>query len=171
MIWVLRRLVAVLAFAAVVAGTAGAWTSLVVRSDEWIGTFAVKKDGTLGGLEKAFGKPATLVRGKDGCRASWNIGLNVKLYNLAGKNPCKPATGYFSDAIMYGTGWSTDRGLRIGATTARLKALYPKAKRHGNFYWLVPRFTQATGSYPGLGAFVLDGKVNSLQVVYGAGGE
>jgi hypothetical protein len=167
----MSRLVAALAVAAIAAGTAGASHSLVIKSDESIGSFAVKKDGTLGGLEKAFGKPAELVPGKNGCRASWTIGLNVKLYNLAGKNPCKPATGYFSDAVMYGPGWRTDRGLRIGATTARLKALYPKAKLHGNFYWLVPRFTQATGSYPGLGAFILAGKVNSFQVVYGAGGE
>ena len=72
---------------------------------------------------------------------------------------------------MTGTRWSTNKGLRVGASVARLKQLYPKAKLHGSMYWLVPRFTQATGSYPGLAATVAGGKVSSFQVIYGAGGE
>jgi hypothetical protein len=167
----MKPLIALAALVAFAAPAAGGSPSFVVKQDNWIGTFAVKNDGTLGGLQKAFGKPAALVRGKDGCRASWKIGLNVTLYNLGGQDPCKPATGYFSDALLSGSRWVTDRGLRVGATTARLQALYPKAKLHGNLYWLVPRFTQATGSYAGLGAFVSGGKVSSLQVIYGAGGE
>jgi hypothetical protein len=166
------RLIAVLAVAALLAGSALASPSFVIKGDEWIGTFAVKQNGTLGGLQAAFGKPSRLTATQDGCVALWGpIGLRVTLYNLGGKNPCKPKTGYFSTAVMSGTRWSTNKGLRVGASVARLKQLYPKAKLRGAAYWLVPRFTQATGSYPGLAANVAGGKVTSFQVIYGAGGE
>ena len=166
------RLIVALAVACAFAATAAASPSFVIKGDEWIGTFAVKKNGTLGGLEAAFGKPGRLTPTQDGCTALWgSIGLRVSLYNLAGGNPCKPKTGFHSTSVMTGKRWSTNKGLRIGDAVARLKALYPKAKLHGSQYWLVPRFTQATGSYPGLAANVVAGKVSAFQVIWGAGGE
>lgn len=167
-----RRFLFVVAVVLAVTGIAAASPSFVVRGDEFIGTFAVKKNGTLGGLQAAFGKPGRLTPGQDGCTALWgSIGLRVSLYNLAGKNPCKPATGYFSTAVMTGSRWKTNKGLAVGATLAKLKQLYPNAKRHSDSWWLVPRFTQATGSYPGLSAMIAGGKVVSFQVIFGAGGE
>jgi hypothetical protein len=82
-----------------------------------------------------------------------------------------PKTGYFSSAVMTGARWSTNKGLRNGDTLARLKQLYPRARRHDESWWLVPRFTAATGSYPGLSAMVSGGRVSSFQVIWGAGGE
>ena len=161
-----------LAAALVFTGAAAASPSFVIKGDEWIGTFAVKKDGTLGGLQAAFGKPGRLTPNQEGCTALWgSIGLRVSLYNLAGGNPCKPKTGFHSTSVMTGKRWSTNKGLHVGDGTARLKQLYPKAKIHGSMYWLVPRFTQATGSYPGLAAMIVAGKVSSFQVIWGAGGE
>jgi hypothetical protein len=167
-----RYLIAALAAAAAIAAPAAASSSFVIRSDEWIGSFAVKKNGTLGGLQAAFGKQTRLTLMNDGCHATWtSIGLRVHLYNLAGKNPCSPKTGYFSDAVLSGTRWHTGAGVGVGDALARLRRLYPKARQHGVMWWLVPRFTQATGSYPGLAARVVGGEVASFQVVYGAGGE
>ena len=168
-----RLTLALVALAAALSAAAAlASPSFVIRGDNYIGTFAVKKNGTLGGLQAAFGKPGRITPNQEGCAALWgSIGLRVSLYNLAGGNPCKPKTGYFSTAQMTGSRWRTDRGLAVGATLARLKQLYPKAKRHGEQWWLVPRFTQATGSYPGLAAMIVAGMVSAFQVIYGAGGE
>ena len=166
------RLIVVFGLAAVLAGAAVASTSFVIRNDESIGTFAVKKDGTLGGLQSAFGKPSRLKRTRDGCLALWApIGLRVSLYNLVGGNPCRPKSGYFSEAVLSGKRWSTNRGLQVGDAFERLHRLYPTARLHGKLWWLIPRFTQATGSYPGLAARVIGGGVASFQVIYGAGGE
>jgi len=160
--------VAVVAFT----GAALCSPSFVISGDERIGTFAVRKDGTLGGLQAAFGKPGRLSPTRDGCVAVWgSIGLRVSLYNLGGQNPCKPKTGYFGEAVLTGTGWSTGKGLRAGDTVARLRLLYPRAERHGSSWWLLIRSTQATGRYPGLQATFARGTVASFRVSYGAGGE
>ena len=45
----------VIALASAAVGSAG--TSRVIRSDEWIAAYAVKKDGTLGGAIRVFGQP------------------------------------------------------------------------------------------------------------------
>ena len=167
------RLTLVAAVAATAfAGVTLASPSFAIRGDEWIGTYAVKQDGTLGGLQAAFGKPGRLTPTRDGCTALWgSIGLRVTLYNLGGKNPCRPKTGYFGSALLTGARWSTGKGLRPGDTLARLRRLYPRAERHGSSWWLVIRFTQATGRYPGLQASVAGGTVASFLIIYGAGGD
>jgi hypothetical protein len=167
------RLIAVLVIAAGLAVSAGAAVSpYLIRSDQYIGNFAVKKNGTLGGVIRAYGKPSELRRTKDGCLGLWpSVGLSVFFYNLVDKNPCKPATGFFSDALMTRDPWRTSNGLRMGDTLARLKQLYPKAERHGSSQWLVIRFTQATGRYPGLAAKLVGGRITAFEVLYQAGGE
>ncbi len=168
----MRRLIAAVVLAGAVAASALASPSLVIRGDEFIGSFAVKKNGTLGGVEKAFGKPAELRKTKDGCLGLWpSVGLSVFFYNLAGKNACKPKTGYFSDGLMTRDPWRTSNGLRMGDTLARLRQLYPHAEKHGAWQWLVVRQTQATGRYAGLSAKIVGGYVSAFEVVYGAGGE
>ena len=156
----------------VLAGPTVASPSFVIRGDERIGTFAVKRNGTLGGLQAAFGTPERLSPTRIGCTARWaSIGLTVSLYNLGGRNPCRPKTGYFGSALLTGRRWSTGRGLRAGDRLARLRQLYPRAERHGSSWWLVIRFSQVTGRYPGLQATVAGGVVRSFRVNYGAGGD
>ena len=168
----MKSLLATLVLAGALAASALAAPSLVIRGDQFIGSFAVKKNGTLAGVEKAFGKPAELRKTKDGCLGLWpDVALSVLFYNLAGKSPCKPKTGFFSDGLMTRSGWHTSNGLRIGDTLARLRQLYPHAEKHGAWQWLVVRQTQATGRYAGLSAKIAGGYVSAFEIVYGAGGE
>jgi hypothetical protein len=162
-----------LALAVAVSAVASPGTSRVIRSDEWIGTYAVKKDGTLGGAIRAFGKPTSLTPSHDGfCGARWSgLGLRVMFYNLGGQDPCGRATGFFGEASISGRGWRTSRGAAVGDSLARLRQVFPAATPHGRRWWLVPRFTQATGSYAGLSAGIRGGKVVDFQVIFGKGGE
>jgi hypothetical protein len=65
-------------------------TSIVVRGDVQIGGFLVRRNGTLDGAIRAFGKPTSLRRGRyRDCTARWQpIGLRIVFYNLGLGNPC-----------------------------------------------------------------------------------
>ena len=99
--------------AAVAALPAPAAADTVVRSDERIGSFRVKSDGTLGGARNAFGVPSRSVRTSDAtCSVTWaRLGLRIGFYNLGGLPPCGRATGHFSNAAITGAQWRTGNGL------------------------------------------------------------
>ena len=155
--------------------------SFLVRSDVRIGSFAVKQDGTLGGLERAFGPPRATHRTQTGCRAAWtNYGLTVDVYNLGAQDPCNPKYGYFFRAIMRGPRWHTPRDLHVGDSVRSLQRQYPRARFHSGRrdawppgWWLVTRYSPVGtgGFYPGLMATTRDGAVNALYVRFAAGGE
>jgi hypothetical protein len=161
-------------------GSAGS-AVFTIHGDWRMGSFRVKGDGTLGGAIDAFGKPGSRDRNGGACTVRWaRHGLKIVFYNLGGSNPCRPATGFFSNARARGQHWETDKGLRIGDRQRRLRNLYPNAKFHRalpNFYpsgwWLVPRRSQfgTGGLYPGLLAHMRDRRVVSFHVRYPAGGD
>ena len=99
--------------------------SIVVRGDVQIGRFLVRRDGTLDGAVRAFGKPTSLRRGRfQDCTARWRpIGLRIGFYNLGGRNPCLRQYGYFSTATMVGPHWVTAKGLRLGDPARKLHVL------------------------------------------------
>jgi hypothetical protein len=146
-----------------------------------MGSFEVKRDGTLRGAIDAFGQPGSRVRNGEICTVRWKRhGLKIVFYNLGGFNPCRPAYGYFSTAKARGAGWKTNRALRIGDRQRRLRNLYPGATLHPampNFWpsgwWLVRRTSQfgTGGSYPGLLAHMRDRRVAAFHVRYPAGGD
>jgi hypothetical protein len=154
--------------------------SFVIRSDTRIGTFAVKADGGLAGAIRAFGSPR-LRRTGEACAAAWpTYGLTMRFYNLGGKNPCDPTYGRFSRAIMRGSRWQTDRGLRVGMSRSMIRTYYPRASFHtGKRYywpsgwWLVTRPERFgnPGVYPCLLAATDRGSVSSFYVRYAAGGD
>jgi hypothetical protein len=162
------------------AGAASAAPSFVIVNDTRIGTFAVKADGSLGGAIRAFGQPK-LRRTGEACTATWaQYGLTMNFYNLGGANSCTPRFGRFSRAVMYGTRWRTDKGLRIGMSSKAIRRYYPRATFHRGlrFYWpsgwwLVTRaeLFGGGGTYPGLLAATARGSVSSLHVRYPAGGD
>jgi hypothetical protein len=178
----MRTAVAVAALVLVTPAAHGAQApSYVVQADARIGHFAVKRDGTLGGAQRAFGAPSSLRRTGESCVANWRAHtLTIFFYNLGGQNPCTARHGFFSRAVMGGTRWRTAKGLRIGQPVSALRRLYPDAEfRRGlrgvwpSGWWLVTRRTPfgLGGSYPGLLATTRQGLVNSLQVRYPAGGD
>ena len=152
-------------------------SSYVVRSDVQIGTFAVKRDGRLRGLVAAFGRPSSLRRSKLSgriCHAVWRpLGLHVVLYTLGARNPCGLRVARFGSATMRGPRWRTSVGLRIGDTVARLRRLYPRAKRVGSSWALVVRRSPfGVGStYSAVTAATARGRVVALTVTYPAGGD
>src|SRR6266508_3756140 len=94
------------------ARAANAVPSFVIQGDTKIGGFAVKANGSLAGAIRAFGQPR-LRRTGEACAATWGShGLWMSFYNLGGANPCTPRFGRFSKAIVHGTRWRTDKGLR-----------------------------------------------------------
>lgn len=149
--------------------------SIVVRGDVQIGRFLVKRDGTLDGVIRAFGRPSSLRHGRDqNCVGRWrDIGLRVNFYNLGGQDPCARQYGYFRDATMVGSQWVTAKGLRLGDPARRLHVLYSPRRFSGSWAWLVTRYLPYAGGfhYPGLSAKVHHGWVTAFRVRYPAGGE
>jgi hypothetical protein len=154
---------------------------LAVVSDERLGSFRVKTDGTLGGAIRAFGAPS-LKRGSDvTCRARWGRhALTIDFYNLGGDDPCSRRFGFFSRAIMRGDHWRTSKGLRLGDPVARVRSLYPQARFHSgrrgfrpSGWWLVSRRNRCglPGTYAGLVAETSRGRVTAFRVHYQRGGE
>jgi hypothetical protein len=147
--------------------------ALVIQGDTRLGSYAVKGDGSLGGAIAAFGRPSGRWRTGIGCTTRWRaLGLRIDWYNLGGADPCSPRGGRFYRALVTGRGWRTAKGLRVGDSAERLRRLFPRAERHGDWQWLVPRFYSVPGyRYPGLAAKVVRGRVAALAVTFPAGGD
>ena len=167
--------------AALVLTSSAAAAVFTIRGDWRMGSFAVKKDGTLGGAVDAFGQPTTKIRNGESCAVRWTQhGLRIFFYNLGGNNPCRGKFGFFSNARAKGPHWKTNRDLAIGDGEGRLQNLYPNASFHAaeqGFWpagwWLVKRPNQfgTSGSYPGLLAHMHHGRVQAFHVRYAAGGD
>jgi hypothetical protein len=159
-----------------VVGAASAHT-FTIRGDSKIGTFLVKRDGTLGGAIDAFGRPGDSDRNGSSCIVRWpRHGLKIFFYNLGGQNPCSRTYGYFSRARARGSHWETNRDLAIGDHQYRLRNLYPDATKHSaeeGGWWLVVRHSPygLGGRYPGLYALMEDKRVKTLHVQFPAGGD
>ena len=151
-----------------------AHAAIVIQGDTKLGRFEVKRDGTLRGAIAAFGRPASLRRSGVTCYARWpSIRLRITFYNLGGRNPCQPKSGYFSRAEIVGRDWHTRSGLKIGDPLRALTVLYPRARPHPPYWWLVVRRSPfgLGGSYPGLSAKIQNGRVVAFVVRYPAGGD
>lgn len=150
-------------------------TVAVIRGDVQIGHFLVKRDGTLDGAIRAFGRPTSLRRGRyQNCTARWaDLALRINFYNLGGQDPCVRQYGFFSDATMVGREWQTAKGLRIGDPAHKLYALYRPRRFRGAWAWLITRYVPWGGSfgYPGLSAKIHRGWVTAFKVRYPSGGE
>ena len=165
---------AVLVLAATLALVPSAQAALVIQGDAKLGSFEVKRDGTLRGAIEAFGRPGSLRRSGLTCYARWStLRLRITFYNLGGRNPCVPRWGNFGRAEIVGRDWQTRSGLRIGDPLRALRARYPQARPHPPYWWLVVRRSPfgLGGTYPGLSAKVRDGRVVAFVVQYPAGGD
>ncbi len=168
------------AVALALAASAGAHV-FTIHGDWKLGSFAVKRDGTLGGAIEAFGQPKSRTRDGVTCTVRWpQHGLRIGFYNLGGQRPCSREFGFFSNARAKGPHWETNRGLEIGNRQQRLRSLYPNALFHSGeesvyppSWWLVTRQSQvgAGGEYPGLLARTQSRRVVDFQVRFPAGGD
>jgi hypothetical protein len=123
---------------------------------------------------EAFGPPPRLRRlARWRCIARWpGIGLEIDFADYGGGVACRDG-GFVQFALVYGDGWHTPAGLRIGDRVRRLRRLYPSAERHGHAWWLVRRYSRIGegGWFGPLTAIVRDGRVRSLRAAVGAAGE
>jgi hypothetical protein len=142
-----------------------------------------------------FGKPSScrLLGYPAAALARWRpIGVRLRLATLGGlppgKNGCNaPRSIHIDFAIASDSRWHTGAGLRIGATVAELKGLYPNAtfqrRQIGNWpapsYWIVHvRERCVIGicrsryvDVPRLSAHVIAGRVAEFFFPVGAQGE
>ena len=135
-----------LLFALVGAGAAPAAESALLRASSravnQVGPWAVAEDPTLGGATRAFGKPNVLEpTGAEGCRAHWRKrGLSVRFRQRDDAEACAES-GRAQRVVIAGMaarrwGWHTWRGVRVGATAARVRARHPRGRRVGRSWWI-----------------------------------
>ena len=141
-----------------------------------IGDFRPPDDPRYAAALDAFGTPDAerSVFGGNGCRVSWHgQGLKILFANFGVGSACTPGRGLAQTARAYGPRWRTVRGLRVGARLVRLRALYPRASRHGRVWWLTTavNLIGETQRYPVLAAAVRGGRVRSFVLAIGAAGD
>jgi hypothetical protein len=141
-----------------------------------LGSLRVDRGASLGDARRAFGTPTKVKRlSGSACRAFWRrLGLTVAFANFGGGRACG-RFGAAQVAEIAGrrarAAWRTRGGLRTGDTTARLRRLYPRARRHARVYDLV------RGSFLGalptvfVAARSRSGRVTSFRLFIGGAGE
>lgn len=75
-----------------------------------------------------------------GCKAKWaRLGLSIQFESFGGGANC--SDGFAQKAKILGNhareSWRTNRGLRVGDSAAKLRQLYPNARKHGTTWWVV----------------------------------
>ena len=141
----------------------------VIQGDKNVGGIKVGRS-TPPQVKQLFGTPSTSrAISAQSCLQSWKgVPLVVHFFTFEGK-PCTKGVALIV-TVTGRAAWRTAVGLRVGDTTARVRALYPRARlRSGGpgdtGYWLVTRQICAEvggGSYPGLLARMRHGRVSAL---------
>lgn len=155
-------------------------TALILQADSAgahsLGRFRLDANyraSRLADATRALGRPSSRKSiGRLRCRVRWsNLGLTVRfvVFGTQAGRPCKPSAAQFASATIgraprRGSSLlhtlATDRGLRVGATVAALRRIYPEARRRGHSYVIV--------AFPDGGSVVSArtsrGRVSSLAV-------
>jgi hypothetical protein len=191
----MSRAVVVLALVlAPVAGAAVGADPHLIRTSatiQHLGGWRIERDPTLRGAIRALGRPTScrLLGGPDHALAVWRpLGVAVELRTYGslrvGETGCTAPGHIQVDHVrVTSRGWITSLGLRVGASTAKLRHLYPKArvKKLGALpraYWLVTRWGSCVGlcdaprtTIPVLLAEVRGDKVAAFYLHVGAEGD
>jgi hypothetical protein len=125
-----------------------------------------------------FGRPASRrhvgFRRDPECRLRWpSRHVTANFFHGYGgvRSSCAPAAGTL--VMEFGGGWTTDAGLRVGASVTELRAAYPGATRHGpktypaktrhgSIWGLVESYPPWGGTIDVLAAHVRRGRVVAL---------
>ena len=166
----MAKLVLVVCASALLAGVAGAATSVhVIQGDRSAGGIRIARS-TPANVARLFGAPSTSrARSAQSCLQSWQGSrLVVHFFAFEGR-PCRRGVALIV-TVTGRAAWRTAVGLRVGDSAPRLRSLYPRARFRRGFggdtgYWLVTRRICAEvggGSYPGLLARMRAGRVSAL---------
>jgi uncharacterized repeat protein (TIGR01451 family) len=102
------------------------------------------------------------------CDRHWRSGLTISFVAFTGPDPCGfKGKVSVARAVVKGAEWRTPRGLGIGDPVARIRTLYPRAARHGRWFWLTVRRTSYGDVAYGVEALVRNGRVRVLAVSQG----
>jgi hypothetical protein len=157
-------------------------TISVVESGEF-DEFEVRVDGrelprNLASARHYLGKPASHrhvgYRRDPECQLRWpSRHVAATFFHGYGgvRSSCAPAAGTL--VMEFGPGWSTDTGLRVGASVAELRSAYPGAirhgsttypgkTRHGSIWGLIEAYTPWNSTIDVLAAHVRHGRVVAL---------
>jgi hypothetical protein len=107
-----------------------------------------------------------------GCRFIWPaIGLMARGANFGRGDPCE-FVQYVTITGLRSHRWRTVRGLRVGNSLGRLRALYPRTTHHG-LNWTLTRarspFTRRASAV--IWAIIRGGRVVALRAWVGGAGE
>ena len=90
----------------------------------------------------AFGRPSSTKRtSRVACTLGWRkLGLRATFVSLGAafptKTTCVQRLGVMQTATVYATGLTTQAGLQVGDSVARLKELHPEAYFQDGAFWL-----------------------------------
>ena len=139
----------------------------VIRGDRAVGPIRIARTTASQAIVALPGVAHRAARNGTSCRVAWpGLALTVDfaLIGTDPRDPCAAGAAVVATAASRGA-WRTAVGLRVGDTVARVRFLYPHARRHGSGYWLVPRRACAEVggfAYPGLLARTQHGRVTAL---------
>jgi hypothetical protein len=130
----------------------------------------------------AFGRPSSTRRtSRITCVLDWSrLGLRASFANLGaippGQTICTPSVGLLGSASVRGRGFQTQRGLRVGDSTARLRRLHSGARFRQGTWWLATAPAVFGDVEPGervpiVRALTQDGRVTRFVLSIGAAGE
>jgi hypothetical protein len=170
--------------------TAESFLIWVTPKSQRLGDFRVRRDPTYQGAIDVFGEAdqCRLINQRRVGVAVWrSLGfrINVTTLGYPGPNatPCNAPDSHQIDRIMVtGRRWRTRSGLRVGASVATLRRLYPKAERRQGWYggyWLVTSRERCVigicetqyATVPHLVAKIRGGWVSAFVFPVGAQGE
>ena len=139
----------VAAIAALLLAATAALAAAAPRTIRWangnvthIGAMKTSGAPTLTRAIRAFGAPSRKrLSGREVCVVDWNaLGLRANFVNLGltprGKTTCSAGVGKLQTVTIRGTGFRTQRGLRVGDSTARLRELHRGARLRERSWWL-----------------------------------
>jgi hypothetical protein len=143
---------------------------------EWPGGVAPTRANAI----KAYGRPDR--RDRAGCLNRWSrLRIRIVTADFGGGDACGPKAGVQRVEIR-SRRWATERGLRVGHSLGRVRALYPELARYSDVYGDAPDFRRlwglvfepsqvgGSGTIDRLAATIRDGKVVALRVSpFGAG--
>jgi hypothetical protein len=139
-----------------------------------IGDFKPSVNPRLRAAVRAFGQPDRRRGGGEICRVRWNrFGLTIIFQNFGGVDSCGPR-GLAQKAIVTGDRpWRTTKGLRLGDSVARIRQLYPNARRTPRGFRIISGILPfgRPVPYAVLGARLQGGDVSAFTLFVGAAGD
>jgi hypothetical protein len=140
----------------------------------YLGGWHVRAHPGYGKAVFALGEPSSVSGSGVPCTARWSgLGLRILFTSFGGATSCSGANA--QRAVVKGpagrNAWRTQRGLRVGDSLARLRRLYPDARRKPGARVVVYQRDPVIGDGSIITALIRSRRVASLQLWLGGAGD